>query len=77
MKRFDKFEKITDAEQAHKRTCSCGCVSVIPPRNKKGYITCRWCHKKLFKDDEKQIMQDKKVEREDFRMKMWSALRQA
>ena len=79
MERFKDIQKLEDERNEYKKTCSCGCISVIPPktRNKKGYITCRYCGKKLFKDDEKQRIQDEKVEREAFRLKMWSALRQA
>lgn len=77
MVKFKDIQKIEDERNEHKKTCSCGCVSVIPPKTRKGYITCRYCGKKLFKDDEKQRIQDAQVEREDFRLKMWSALRQA
>lgn len=56
------------------RKCSCGHSIAIYPTMKKEYIVCGWCHKKVFKDLEKQREQDEKVERENFRMKMWNAL---
>ncbi len=60
------FETITN----YTRKCSCGCSVTIFPTTKREYIVCRWCGKKVFKDLEKQKQQDRKVEGENFRMKL-------
>lgn len=74
MKKYFGNTKLEDERAKFTRKCECGCSMIIYPTMKKEYTTCRWCGKKLFKDSEKQIEQDKKVAREDFRMKMWNVL---
>ena len=69
-------EKLQDELIGHRRRCSCGHTIIALPasKNHKEYVVCNWCHKKVYKDDEKQKEHDKKVERENFRMKMWGLL---
>lgn len=74
---MEKIAEFDEVANKYKRTCSCGCVTVIPTviKNKKDYKICRWCGKKLFKDDEKQNAYNKQVKAEDFRVKMWDAMK--
>lgn len=69
-------EKLQDELMEHRRKCSCGHTIIVLPasKNHKEYVVCNWCHKKVYKDDKKQQEHDKKVERENFRMKMWGLL---
>lgn len=72
---YSSMEKrICDERAKFTRKCSCGHSIMIYPTMKKDYITCGWCHKKVFKDVEKQREQDEKVKREEFRMNMWNML---
>lgn len=63
-------EKLLSFRTEHTRKCSCGHSIVIFPSTEKEYVICNWCHKKVFKDLEKQKEQDEKVRRENFRMKL-------
>ena len=74
MKNYYGNSKLDDERTRFTRKCECGCSVIICPTMKKEYVTCRWCGKKVYKDLEKQKEQDKKVERENFRMKMWNVL---
>ena len=74
MKRDYEQKKLLEERTTFTRKCSCGHSIVVYPTMKKEYMVCGWCHKKVFKDLEKQKEQDRKIEREDFRMKMWNAL---
>lgn len=66
--------KIFEERSKYTRKCSCGHSVIIYPTMKKDYTTCTWCNKKVFKDIEKQKIQDEKVKREEFRMNMWNAI---
>lgn len=66
--------KLEDERIKYRKKCSCGHTMVVLPTLKKDYVVCSWCKKKVFKDDEKQKEHDRKVERENFRMKMWGML---
>ena len=72
---YSKVEKrIHDERTKFTRKCSCGHSIVVYPTMKKDYIVCGWCHKKVFRDIEKQKIQDEKVKREEFRMNMWNMI---
>ena len=70
---YGNEQKLINALSELKRTCSCGCVTVVGAPNC-DYLICRWCGKKVFLDEQKQIEHDKKVERENFRTNMWKML---
>lgn len=76
MRTFKEEIKLQEALTAHERKCSCGhTISTLPAAKRhKDYVVCNWCGKKVFSDPEKQKEQNKKVERENFRMKMWNVL---
>lgn len=74
MSRFEKLQKLENERSKYKVMCSCGRKTVMLPTMNKEYVVCSWCHKKVFRDEEKRREQEKKVHREDFRMKMWSLL---
>ena len=74
MKSYYGNKKLEEERTTFTRKCDCGCSVIIYPTMKKEYVSCRWCGKKVFKDIEKQKEQDRKVAREDFRMKMWNVL---
>lgn len=71
---FKDEEKIQDTLTDYKKKCSCGHSVIVLPTTKKDYVTCRWCGKRVYKDDAAQAEHNKKVERENFRLKMWSVL---
>lgn len=71
---YGNEQKLVDALNEYKKICSCGCRSIIVASNKRSYAICRWCGKKVFMDEQKQIEHDKKVERENFRTNMWKML---
>lgn len=60
----------------HRKKCKCGHTIVTLPAAKrhKEYIVCNWCGQRVYDDKQKQQEHDKKVERENFRMKMWGLL---
>lgn len=58
----------------YKRKCNCGHTVTMLPIHKKDYVICNWCHMKVFRDADKQKMQDEKVKRESFRIKIWNLI---
>lgn len=70
---FEREKKLCLELHEFSRYCSCGCVNTVYPTMKKDYVICKWCHKKVFLDLEKQKEYDKKVEMEDFRIKLRKA----
>lgn len=74
---MNKFEeKLHSIKSNYNRKCSCGhSVSTLPIHiYKKNYVVCTWCGKKVFKDIEKQVEQDEKIKREEFRFKLQQAM---
>ena len=76
----DVYGRYMDADAdfgKYKKTCECGCVSIVPSNteNDRDYITCRWCGLRLYKDDEKQKEYNEKLRKDEFRLKMWNAMR--
>jgi hypothetical protein len=72
---FEDETKLQNERNKFKRKCSCGHSVIVLPIGKREYVICGWCHKKVFRDIEKQKLQDQKVEREAFRVKMWGLLK--
>ena len=58
----------------YQRKCSCGHIVDILPKKGKEYVVCSWCKKKVFLSEEKQKEYDKKVQKENFRMKLWKEI---
>lgn len=71
---FQHESRLSNERSKYRRLCSCGHSVIITPTCKTEWIICGWCHKKIYKDLEKQKEQDKLVERENFRLKMWRML---
>lgn len=74
---YKETQRLENARNACKRTCSCGCTSVLPigTKNNKDYVVCRWCGKRVYRDEAKQLEHNKKVEKENFRIQMWNMLK--
>lgn len=68
--------KLENERMNYRRKCSCGhSVFILPGyKNSKDYVICNWCHKKVYNTDEKQKEHNKKIERENFRLRMWELI---
>ena len=73
---FKDQVKLENERMNYRKKCPCGHSVIVLPTAKSGkdYVICNWCHGKVFKDDEKQETYNKKVKRENFRLRMWKLI---
>ena len=73
--------KLQNAKDQHRYYCYCGHAVRIYPWTKTkdgkndGSLTCGWCGRKVFANPEKQARAIERYKREDFRIKMFKALK--
>lgn len=57
-----KYQKLTKEYHKISYYCKCGHTIVIPETNKKGYAICKWCGRKVKKDNKNNLETIKTIE---------------
>lgn len=71
---FKEEFKITSDITNNKKTCRCGHTQFVPKRHTTEFDLCSWCDGRLYSDDKKQQLYEKKRNKEEFLFHMRKVL---
>ncbi len=67
---FKEEFKLSSVITENKRKCRCGHTQLVPRRKDVEFVLCSHCNGRLYADDHKQMVYEKKRDREEFMYKM-------